>query len=157
HPARAHGVDRDRLAQPGQDRRGRPAAARGRPGAGGGRRSRPVTFTAPVLDIGALAPTIILSVAAMIVLTIGAFVTARGLLTGLRLIGVAAAFVTSLGGRAPGDPNALVVGDGMATFFNVVILLVAAITVFLSADYLDRHEVSLGEFYALLLFCCAGM
>jgi NADH-quinone oxidoreductase subunit N len=51
----------------------------------------------------------------------------------------------------------MVVGDGMSTFFNVVILIVAAITVFLSADYLDRHEGSLGEFYALLLFCCAGM
>src|SRR5262249_17370073 len=117
HAARAHGVDRDRLAQPGQDRRCRPTAAPGRSGDGRGPRGRPVTFTTPVLDLSALTPTIVLSVAAMIVLMIGSFVSARGLLTGLTLVGIAAAFVTSLGGRGASDPNAMVVGDGMSTFF----------------------------------------
>ncbi|HEY3110519.1 MAG TPA: hypothetical protein VGL23_17295, partial [Chloroflexota bacterium] len=116
-----------------------------------------MTFTSPVLDLGALGPAIVLSVAAMAVLMIGAFVAARGLLTGLTLVGIALAFVASLTGRGLGDPNAMVVGDGLATFFNLVILIVAAVTVFLSNDYLTRHAFGFGEFYALLLFCCAGM
>jgi NADH-quinone oxidoreductase subunit N len=118
-----------------------------------------VTFTPPVLDVGALSPTIVLSVAAMVVLMIGVFVDerARGLLAGLTLVGIAIAFLVSLAGRDLGDPNAMVVGDGFSTFFTVVILIVAAITVFLSKDYVARHTLSLGEYYALLLFCCAGM
>jgi NADH-quinone oxidoreductase subunit N len=118
-----------------------------------------MTFTIPVVDFGALGPTIVLSLAAMIVLMVGVFVDerARGLLSGLTLVGIAAAFVATLTGRGLGDPNAMVVGDGFATFFAVVILIVAAITVFLANDYVDRHTLHLGEFYALLLFCCAGM
>lgn len=124
------------------------------------------TFTPPVVDLGALAPTLILAAAGMIVLIVGVFVSerARNLLAGLTLIGLAAAFIAAgspLGSaaaqRAPGDPNAMAIADGFAGFFTVVILLVAAVVVFLSNDYVSRHLVSVGEFYALLLFSCAGM
>src|SRR5438046_10601721 len=101
----------------------------------------------------------ILSLAAMAVLLIGVFVDerARGLLAGLTLVGIALAFLASLTGRGPGDPNAMVVGDGFATFFTFVILIVAAITVFLSNDYVASHPDRLGEFYALLPCCSAGI
>jgi NADH-quinone oxidoreductase subunit N len=71
-------------------------------------------------------------------------------------LALALAFVAAIGMRG-GDINAMVVGDGFAGFFSVVILIVAAVTVILSTDYVSKHLVSVGEFYALLLFCCAGM
>src|SRR5439155_517857 len=75
HAARTDGGDRDRVAQPGEGRRGRAGAGRTRPASRG--RSQPVTFTTPVLDVGALGPTIILSIAAMAVLMLGVFVDER--------------------------------------------------------------------------------
>jgi len=117
------------------------------------------TFTPPVLDFGALGPTLVLSIAGMVVLMVGVFVDerARGLLAGLSLFGLLIAFGAALMQNRAADAAAMIVGDPFAAFFTVVILLVAAITIFLSTDYVSRHTISLGEYYALLLFACAGM
>jgi NADH-quinone oxidoreductase subunit N len=118
-------------------------------------------FTPPTIDFGALGPSLILTVAAILVLMVGLFVDerGRGLLTGLSLVGIVAALVAALVAARPGavSVNDMIVLDGFAAFFGGIVLIVAAIALVLSGDYIARHTVSLGEFYALLLFCCAGM
>jgi NADH-quinone oxidoreductase subunit N len=47
--------------------------------------------------------------------------------------------------------------DGFGLFFSFVLLLVGALTVLASIPFLERNEADQGEFYALMLFCLAGM
>src|SRR5262245_59903802 len=47
--------------------------------------------------------------------------------------------------------------DDYDVFLSFVFLLIAAITILISADYLNRENMNHPEFYALLLFATAGM
>jgi NADH-quinone oxidoreductase subunit N len=47
--------------------------------------------------------------------------------------------------------------DGFALFFHLVFILAAALTVLISIRYLDVEESQFGEFYALVLFATVGM
>jgi NADH-quinone oxidoreductase subunit N len=118
-------------------------------------------FAPPTVDFGALGPSLVLTVAATAVLLLGLFVgeRGRGLLAGLSLVGLVVALVVAVVGARPGavSVNDMLVLDGFAAFFGAIVLVVAAITLALANDYVARQAVSLGEFYALLLFCCAGM
>ncbi len=46
--------------------------------------------------------------------------------------------------------------DGFATFFRVLVMVVAILTVLPSYRFLDRQNAETGEFHALLLFSIAG-
>ena len=111
------------------------------------------------LDVGALGPTAVLAVAAMIVLLVGVFLAHRATLVGLTLVGLICALFATLGQGARGLPNpaAMLISDDFATFLTVIVLVVAAIAVLLSHQYVAHHTISAGEYYALLLFCCSGM
>jgi NADH-quinone oxidoreductase subunit N len=47
--------------------------------------------------------------------------------------------------------------DGFGLFFSFVLLLVGVLSVLYSMTFLEREEADHGEFYALVLFCLAGM
>jgi len=47
--------------------------------------------------------------------------------------------------------------DGFGLFFSFIVLLIAFLTVLVSMSFLEREQVDHGEFYALILFCVAGM
>ncbi len=47
--------------------------------------------------------------------------------------------------------------DGFGLFFSFIVLLVGLLTVLYSMTFLEREEADQGEFYALMLFCLAGM
>jgi NADH-quinone oxidoreductase subunit N len=47
--------------------------------------------------------------------------------------------------------------DGFGLFFSFVLLLVGVLSVLYSMTFLEREEADQGEFYALVLFCLAGM
>ncbi len=118
-----------------------------------------MSFAAATINLGAIAPTAVLAVAAMLVLMVGVFFNHRPTLSALTLVGLFCALVAALGQGARGQvvPDALLVGDDFATFFTVIVLVVAAITVLLSTQYVAHHTLTAGEYYALLLFCCSGM
>ncbi|MCZ2157441.1 MAG: hypothetical protein LC114_26695 [Bryobacterales bacterium] len=46
--------------------------------------------------------------------------------------------------------------DGFATFFRLLVLIVGVLTIILSRPYLEREKVESGEFYALVLFSIVG-
>ncbi len=50
----------------------------------------------------------------------------------------------------------MIIVDGFATFFRLLVLGVAILTVLLSGDYLEKEGHETGEFYALLLFSVVG-
>jgi NADH-quinone oxidoreductase subunit N len=51
----------------------------------------------------------------------------------------------------------MVMLDSFALTLTWIFLLVAAITIMISLDYLPRHQIELGEFYSLILFATGGM
>ena len=50
----------------------------------------------------------------------------------------------------------LLIVDGFATFFRVLVLVIGILAVLLSYRYLGREMAETGEYHALLLFCVAG-
>jgi len=52
--------------------------------------------------------------------------------------------------------NQMIVVDGFATFFRLLVFGVGVLTVMLSGDYLQREGHESGEFYALLIFSIVG-
>ena len=83
----------------------------------------------------------------------------KGIYAPLAVLGLIAALIGSI--AAYGDPgpafqNMLLV-DGFATFFRVLVIGVGLLAVFSSTDYLRVENAQGGEFYALILFSTAGM
>ncbi len=81
-------------------------------------------------------------------------VTAWLALGGLGVSFVFNLFVFNQGGEAL---EGLFIADQFTGFLNIIILVTAILTVFLSIDYLKRTQIERGEFYILLLFSTAGM
>ncbi len=76
----------------------------------------------------------------------------------LSIAGLTAALMGAL--AANSNPGAafhdMLIVDGFATFFRVLVIGVGLLTVFGSAEYLQRERSSGGEFYALILFSVTG-
>jgi len=76
----------------------------------------------------------------------------------LAAAGLGAALAGSI--LAYGSPGAafhgMILVDGFATFFRVLVIVVGLLAVFASSEYLRRENHPGGEFYALILFSVAG-
>ncbi len=108
-----------------------------------------------------LLPEIILTVFGTLIMIVEGFAgdsprrTAYG---SLAILGIVAAIGGSVAaGAHPGYAfsNMLIV-DGFATFFRVLVLVVALLTVLMSFQYLSREKANAGEFFALVLFSVTG-
>jgi NADH-quinone oxidoreductase subunit N len=113
----------------------------------------------PTVNLTALAPPLIVIATALLVLLADLAVSDKRLLGYLGLTGVAAAFGVALflGGRPPAAFQTMAVGDGYALFFDLVFLVTAGLSLLVAIDYLERHDMQRGEYYALLLFSTSGM
>jgi NADH-quinone oxidoreductase subunit N len=115
----------------------------------------------PPLDWPALYPVLCVTAAcfACLVLDAGVRAVRPGLLAATGILGVAGAAGASLllwGGPASTFQGMLVV-DGFALFFNVVIGAAAILVLLLSVGSVPRQGVAPGEYYALVLFATLGM
>lgn len=113
------------------------------------------------IDLVALAPVLVLSVAAMAVLLLGLLVKKEqgGLLAALCLVGLAVAAgttVVSWGANRSAFSQMLAV-DNFYVFFGLLSLGVTALAVLLSASYVDRSGLAHAEYYGLLMFGATGM
>ncbi len=118
---------------------------------------------APPVTLWVLMPTLFVLGAGCLVLVLDVL-PPRGSKThlgGVALAGIVGALVASVwlwlrggDGRAFRD---MVLLDGYALFFDLLICYAAALVVMLSMDYLGRTGSESGEYYALVLFSTAGM
>jgi len=83
---------------------------------------------------------------------------------GLALVGTGFSGYTLwiLHGRAAASMDVLgfknsIIVDGFFVYFSALLLAATALTVLLSVRYLETEEEQHGEYYALMLFACAGM
>jgi NADH-quinone oxidoreductase subunit N len=120
-----------------------------------------MTAGLPTLDWPALYPVLIVTTACLACLLLDA--TPRGgrpgVLAAMGVLGVTGAAGVSVllwDGRAASFQGMLV-ADGFALFFNVVIGAAAILVLLLSVGYLPRQGVEAGEYYALVLFATVGM
>jgi len=112
------------------------------------------------LNMGVALPAIWLGLFTTILLLADLFIERKVVTAWLALGGLGVSFVLNLFTFNSSNPVAfegLFLGDQFTGFLNIVIILSAMITVFLSVDYLKRQNIERGEFYALLLFSVAGM
>ena len=119
-------------------------------------------FVAPHVEFGAIAPELALSVAALFLLVLHAFVedkTPEWFLPVLSTIGLGVALgfaVAGWGDEAELQLNGMVAADQFAVFVKVALAFFGIVGVWLGREYLrDNPEQS--EFYGLLLFAVAGM
>ena len=118
---------------------------------------------APALleSTAALLPHVAVLFTGLIVLVLDLYLPPRGrwATEAVSLVGLAVAFACVLC-QAGGEPRAVFMGmavvDGLGTFFNAAFVLIAALTVLLSAPYVRREDIRPGEYYALVLFATLG-
>jgi NADH-quinone oxidoreductase subunit N len=129
------------------------------------------TIPIPTVDLRVVAPVLALFgwATALLVLDVFAIPATRKRLTGyLALAGLAltagvAAWVQMATPIVPGvslrfsDMGQMVVLDNFALMLTWIFLIIAAITIIVSLDYLPLHDIELGEYYSLILFATGGM
>jgi len=105
-------------------------------------------------------PEIILTVMGALLMVLDPIIAKRsskafGHLSILALVaaGAAAIYAYQTPGNAFGD---MLVVDGFATFFRVLVVVVGILTILPSYRFLARQEAETGEFHALLLFSITG-
>src|SRR5215813_13159715 len=113
------------------------------------------------INIYAILPSVVLAISGILVMVAEPFIgpSKKTGLAWLALIGTIAAMfalVPMAANRGQWYSNLWVVDD-YGVFLSFVFLLIAAITILTSADYLRRERMNHPEFYALLLFATAGM
>ena len=109
-------------------------------------------------DIVSIAPEIILSVAAGLLLLVEAFLPRfRRLLSGLTMLAIAAAVWARLSFELPGEVWAGMLRiDQLAAFVDTYILIAAFLAVWMAGPFMRRSDSEYGEFYALILFATVG-
>jgi len=115
-------------------------------------------FTPTATDLQALAPEIILTIAAGLVLIVEAFLPPlRRYLSELTLVAVGVAIWARMTMPLPGAvwSDALHI-DGLASYVDIYILVALFMTVWMAGPFLRRVEADHGEFYTLLLLAAVG-
>lgn len=113
----------------------------------------------PTLNFLALAPSLIVIGAAILVLLLDLAVADKRILGYIGLVGIATAAGVSLAmwGRSPLSFQTMAISDGYSLFFNLIFLATAGLSLLVAIDYLGQNDLQRGEYYALLLFSTSGM
>lgn len=112
------------------------------------------------VNFSAIMPSLVLSCFGMVMLLMAVF-TPRGKTTPVAWLSIIALVITAFISVAGwNDPQAGFAGsvllDNFATFFNMICILAAALTILMSDTYLKREGYPISEYYALILFTTAG-
>ena len=108
-----------------------------------------------------IAPFLSLSVLGFIVLAIGLFFERmfRETLGAIMLLGLAAAFILSLGSWSEAGTGfgGMIVGDKFSVAFNCIFIVGAFLTLLLSLNAVEGKYLVYGDYFALIIFATAGM
>jgi NADH-quinone oxidoreductase subunit N len=120
----------------------------------------PANFMPSADDLLRFSPELILTVAGTLLMVLDAIFGKRAprLFGHISIVAFLAGIVGAFGAQSVTGfsfSNLLIV-DGYATFFRVLVLSIGILAVLLSYKYLDRELAETGEYHALLLFCVAG-
>ena len=113
-------------------------------------------------DFTALLPEIVLTVLALVVLLVDAFIprARHGVIAWITLAGLVLTAATVLplaSGPATTAGRGLVAVDSFGAFFQIIFLLAAAMTVLMSTRYLQVEDARPGTYYFLIVCATLGM
>src|SRR5262245_20078087 len=113
------------------------------------------------INIAAILPALVLAVFGIAVMVAEPFVNEAkkvsiGWFACFSTIVATAALIPMAASRRQWYTNLWIVDD-YSVFLSLTFILIAAITILTSIDYLQRQNMNHPEFYALLLFATAGM
>jgi NADH-quinone oxidoreductase subunit N len=113
-----------------------------------------------MLNFGLLAPELTLAATAIVVILLDFLVKPKWWLAAVSILGlvVSAGFTIAMWGGGPAAlfGNLLAV-DNFALFFKLLFLVIAALVILASADYVAKFRRFQGEYYALVLLSALGM
>src|ERR1700733_14512330 len=120
----------------------------------------PVNFMPTGTDYLRILPEIIMTIAGTLIMLIEGLLgeNKKRNLSALTFVAFAGALVAAIAANAsPGlsFSNMLIV-DGFATFFRVLVIAVGILSLFSAVQYLKREHSESSEYYALLLFSVTG-
>jgi len=119
----------------------------------------PVSFPS-ALDLARFLPEILLTVFGTLFMVLDAMLPRRSvnLFGHLSLLALGAALGASVYAGSEGGPafGGMLVVDGFATFFRVLVIGAGMLTVLMSYRFLSREGAETGEYHSLLLFSLAG-
>jgi NADH-quinone oxidoreductase subunit N len=120
----------------------------------------PASFVPSAVDYIRILPEIILVVAGTLIMLLEPWIkenkqTSFSVLTFSALVAALVAAVAANDFTGASFSNMLIV-DGFATFFRVLVIAVGLLTVLSSSQYLRREHAASAEYYALLLFSIMG-
>jgi NADH-quinone oxidoreductase subunit N len=113
-----------------------------------------------MLNLGLLLPELTLAVAALLVILLDLAVPRKGWLAVVSIIGIVAAggfTVNMWGGSSLAIFNNMLAVDNFALFFKLLFLVIAALVILASVDYVKKFSRFQGEYYALVLLSALGM
>ncbi len=116
--------------------------------------------TAFLQGTGALVPHLTVLLTGLIILTLDLFLNERSRFLNevVGLVGLALAFVLAV--LQHGDPRMvfmdMAVVDNLSVFFHATFILIAILTLMMSASFVRREDIASGEYYALVLFATMG-
>jgi NADH-quinone oxidoreductase subunit N len=120
----------------------------------------PADFVPTASELFRFMPEIVLVAVATLVMVLTPLVKGRGAsaLGYLSLAGLGGALAASVAAYAnPGLAfQDMLIVDGFATFFRVLVIAVGILTLLSSFQYFRREGIATGEYFALLLFSVAG-
>lgn len=121
-----------------------------------------MNVTLSLANLLAIAPPLVVLVAALVVTLADLWVRDKRWLAFLGLVGVVAAAVVGMAfrgavGNAALDFQGMARLDALAAVLDLVLSVVAGLALLISIDYLERKGINHGEYYALLLLATAGM
>jgi NADH-quinone oxidoreductase subunit N len=120
----------------------------------------PANFAPTAIDYLRILPEILMVITGTLIMVLEPLIggNKRNAFSSVTLVGFIAALVAAVAANDyPGlsFSNMLIV-DGFATFFRVLVIGVGIFTVLSSSEYLRREHAASAEYYALLLFSVAG-
>ncbi|MEE9515426.1 MAG: proton-conducting transporter membrane subunit, partial [Candidatus Brocadiales bacterium] len=116
-------------------------------------------ITLPFVNLGTIMPQLIVAFFAMAALMVDAFYRNTLYVFAVSILGLALALyaVYMQCGVAIPPEESMVAINSYTVFFNVIFLLVAAVTMFLSLSYADLTGIDGGKYYPLILLATLGM
>ncbi|HTS31484.1 MAG TPA: NADH-quinone oxidoreductase subunit N [Bryobacteraceae bacterium] len=120
----------------------------------------PANFAVTSVDLIRFSPEIILTVVGTLLMVLDPVLHRRsshafGHISLLALVAALGAAIYAYGQPGSSFSDMLIV-DGFATFFRVLVMVVGILTVLSSYRFLDREDAETGEYHALLLFSITG-
>jgi NADH-quinone oxidoreductase subunit N len=113
-----------------------------------------------VLNLELFTPELTLAAFAIVVILLDLFIQRKGWLVVVSLAGVvvAAGFTIAMwGGSSQALFNNMLAVDNFALFFKLLFLVIAALVILASVDYVSKFSHFQGEYYALVLLSALGM